>query len=445
MADINMAHVKALVLKEIKQIWADKSVLVIAFIIPLMLVLLYGSGIRMDIKPISVGLVSSKLDNVVTKEIAFALGGSEYFDLHTLTNEIDAKEQLRTHEIAAYITLPDNLAQRVYNNTLQVMITINGTDAQQATLTRSYLEGVIASAFNFKGLSRQISFLTHMNNQNIELSGSVNAAGAAASDISVISRNWFNEENNSTWYLMAGQLICVVTIMSALMSSIVIAREAERGTLTGLQATNVTAAELLLSKFIPYYVLSIMGAALSILFAMIFYELPFRGNVLLYIITLLVYLFVTVMMGLLISAVTQNQFLSSEYAIILSFLPAILLSGALFDLRSIPTIISIIAQFFPPTYAVSSSKICMLSGGSTDVLLRNIGILFIFGVVFSALCYKVLYKYFKRYQLQAESNAGAGAGTGTGTGSDIKSTAAAAAADAKVETKATVVSGRDEV
>ena len=445
----HLAHIKTLMLKEVKQILSDKSVLLVAFFLPLMLVVIYGTGIRMDVKPVSVALVSSKLDDVITREVAFALAGSEYFEFTQVNNQAQAQELLLTHDIAAYIMLPNNLSQSMYHQPVEIMITINGADAQQANIARSYLEAVLLSGPTQKGLSRQITYLTtapaitqaQMMSQaqaldttqpsspaqsaaskpnfrfNLsDLTGSqphseqatptmtlspvpssAQVTGHVYEPVQVIARNWFNESNESTWYLMAGQLIGVITLMSSFMSSIVIAREFERGTMAGLLATNTTAGELFIAKAVPYYVLSCLGAALAIMTTLISFELPFRGSAFLYVVTIAVYLYVSELIGLLISAVTRNQFLSSEYAVILSFLPSILLSGAIFDLRSIPPVISAIAHLFPPTYAVESAKICILSGGSTDTLLENLGFLLIFAVVGTLLCYRVLARHFKRY------------------------------------------------
>ena len=442
----HLAHIKTLMLKEVKQILSDKSVLLVAFFLPLMLVIIYGTGIRMDVKPVSVALVSSKLDDVITREVAFALAGSEYFEFTQVNNQAQAQELLLTHDIAAYIMLPNNLSQSMYHQPVEIMITINGADAQQANIARSYLEAVLLSGPTQKGLSRQITYLTtapaitqaqmlsqaqaleQSSNQSpaqstpsfrfnvSDLTGTQNQTTTTTTEVNtfksaqvtghvyepvqVIARNWFNESNESTWYLMAGQLIGVITLMSSFMSSIVIAREFERGTMAGLLATNTTAGELLIAKVVPYYVLSCLGAALAIMTTLISFELPFRGSALLYVITIAVYLYVSELIGLIISAVTRNQFLSSEYAVILSFLPSILLSGAIFDLRSIPPVISAIAHLFPPTYAVESSKICILSGGSTDTILENLGILLIFAGLGTLLCYRVLARHFKRYAPQ---------------------------------------------
>ena len=392
---INLTHIRALINKEIQQILSDKSVLVVAFVIPLLLVILYGSGMRMDIKPVSVAVVSPQVDDLIGREITLAMLGSSYFKVQVVNNEIEAKRLMQQHDISAYVMIPDNLAQSAFHQSINVLIVLNGADAQQSNLAKSYIEAVLASGTSLKALGRQVAYLSSVNQKNIASSGSY--ASAKVKDITVISRNWFNESNESTWYLMAGQLIGIVTLMSAFMSSIVIAREFERGTMTGILATNVNALELLISKIIPYYVLSLLGGSFAILTTFILYELPFRGSAFLFILTMAVYLYVSVLLGLLISALTQNQFLSSEYAIILSFLPSILLSGALFDLRSIPQIISYVAHMLPPTYAVQSSKICILSGGSSDILVLNLGILIMFAALFTLACYLVINKHFKRY------------------------------------------------
>ena len=147
----HLAHIKTLMLKEVKQILSDKSVLLVAFFLPLMLVVIYGTGIRMDVKPVSVALVSSKLDDVITREVAFALAGSEYFEFTQVNNQAQAQELLLSHDIAAYIMLPNNLSQSMYHQPVEIMITINGADAQQANIARSYLEAVLLSGPTQKG------------------------------------------------------------------------------------------------------------------------------------------------------------------------------------------------------------------------------------------------------------------------------------------------------
>lgn len=392
MLKLNLNHLGALLIKEAGQILSDKSVLIVAFFIPLCLVLMYGSGLRMDVKPVSVVLVSSQYDDFVSKEVAFALSGSDYFTVTTVNNDKDANELMERHEAVAKVSIPNNFGQNIGHGYEPIMLTINGKDASQANIARSYLEGALSMVLQSKDMWREVSYYTQQQMYSTQLTGSTGPL--TYTDISISSRSWFNEGNNSTWYLMAGQLVAVVTLMSAFMTSIVIAREFERGTMDGLLSTNCNALEFLLSKIVPYYILSIMGATLALITAFILYELPFRGSFLLFILTIMVYLYLTMMIGLIISALTQNQFLSSEYAVIVSFLPSILLSGALFDLRSIPYIINLIAHVLPPVYAVESFKICILSGGSADIVWRNLAILLGYSALLSWFGYKVVAKHF---------------------------------------------------
>ena len=199
---INLTHIRALINKEIQQILSDKSVLVVAFVIPLLLVILYGSGMRMDIKPVSVAVVSPQVDDLIGREITLAMLGSSYFKVQVVNNEIEAKRLMQQHDISAYVMIPDNLAQSAFHQSINVLIVLNGADAQQSNLAKSYIEAVLASGTSLKALGRQVAYLSSVNQKNIASSGSY--ASAKVKDITVISRNWFNESNESTWYLMAG-------------------------------------------------------------------------------------------------------------------------------------------------------------------------------------------------------------------------------------------------
>lgn len=444
MLSLNRAHIKALIFKELQQVLADKSVLIVAFLIPLLLVVLYGAGMRMDVKPVSVALVTEKIDDTVSKELAMAIVGSDYFNLYTVNNVIEAQQLMLDHDVAAYIVVPPDLSQTALHQNRSILITLNGSDSQAATAAKSYLEALVLNGPALKGLSRQVSYIRSFNSRNAQASGSL--ASARYQEVRATTRNWFNEANTSTWYLLSGQLVGVVTLMSAFMCSIVVAREFERGTITGLKATNVNAAEFLISKIVPYYLLSCTGAVFAILSAMILYELPYRGSAILFILTMAVYLYVSVMLGLVISAIAKNQFLASEFAIILSFLPSILLSGAVFDLRAIAPAISFIAHLFPPTYAVESAKICFLSGGSEDIIFKNLLIMLVFAVLFTFICYMVLRGEFKRTppKPSAPAAASAAVSTASAAGSTTPAAASAAASATSVAGKASVAASDNQ-
>lgn len=340
-----------------------------------MLILIYGFGINMDIKPIRLSIVNNS-DNIISSNITSEFLGSKYFKLTTEKSLIKAQAMLKDHTIDAIVYIKDDIFKRVLSNNLDnyqgINIFINGTDGQKAQLIRSYIEQTLSLAIT--NLSYEKNLKLNFNSYNL------------------IIRQWFNDSNESAVSLMPGQLIGIITLIAAFISSIVIAREWDRHTINILKTTNITIFEFFLSKLIPYYILSLIGAFVSFSLTIYIFNLPIKGSLFIMVLCILVYVLDSVLLGLLFSAIAKNQFLANEAAIIVSFLPSILLSGALFDLRAVPQWISVVGHLMPPTYAVESMKICFLSGGATDLLWRNIAILLIFTVVFSLACLKLIAK-----------------------------------------------------
>lgn len=372
---MSLQRISYLIKKELLQIKEDKSVFIVVFILPIMLILIYGFGINMDIKPIRLSIVNNS-DNIISSNITSEFLGSKYFKLTTEKSLIKAQAMLKDHTIDAIVYIKDDIFKRVLSNNLDnyqgINIFINGTDGQKAQLIRSYIEQTLSLAIT--NLSHEKNLKLNFNSYNL------------------IIRQWFNDSNESAVSLMPGQLIGIITLIAAFISSIVIAKEWDRHTINILKTTNITIFEFFLSKLIPYYILSLIGAFVSFSLTIYIFNLPVKGSLFIMVLCVLVYVLDSVLLGLLFSAIAKNQFLANEAAIIVSFLPSILLSGALFDLRAVPQWISVIGHLMPPTYAVESMKICFLSGGATDLLWRNIAILLIFTVVFSLACLKLIAK-----------------------------------------------------
>ena len=149
-------------------------------------------------------------------------------------------------------------------------------------------------------------------------------------------RMWFNSANNSTWYLVPGLIVLIMTLVGAFLTAMVMAREWERGTLEALFVTPVRPSEILLAKIIPYFLVGMLGLGMCLLAARFLFEVPMYGSLLVILVSSMLYMLVALGIGLVISSVTKNQFLASQLAIISSFMPALMLSGFLFDLRNVP-------------------------------------------------------------------------------------------------------------
>ena len=272
----------------------------------------------------------------------------------------EGEDLLKRHKIDAIIDIKSDLKSPLNLSQKEILITVNGSSGIFGINAQSYLQQAISGALS--------SYQT-VKTQSVE----------------IISRNWFNEANISNRYILPGQTVGIITLVGAFMCSLVIAREINRGTFESLIASNVTAFEIMLSKTIPYFFMSLWGSFLTLILTELLFKIPIQGSVLFLILTVCAYTLSSAALGLFISALMKDQFLATEYAIILSFLPAILLSGSLFDLRSVPPFIAFIGYLIPPTYAVESFRICFLSGGNTDTLLINLGIIIFYIVFFSSL------------------------------------------------------------
>lgn len=357
---MNLLRLKYLIKKEIDQINKDKSILIIAFVVPFLLTLIYGYGMSMDIKPVKAALVCENQAEITTL-LQTRLSGSNYLNIQTVFSHSEGEKLLYEHKVDAIVDIKSDIKTVSDLKEKDLLVTINGASGIFGISAQSYLQQAISLA----------------------LQSDVKTGSSKA--VSVISRNLFNEANISNRYILPGQTVGIITLVGAFMCSLVIAREINRGTFESLIASNVTACEIMLSKTIPYFFMSLWGSFLTLILIEILFAIPLRGSLTFLILTVCAYTLSSTALGLFISALMKDQFLATEYAILLSFLPAILLSGSLFDLRSVPAFIAFIGYLLPPTYAVESFRICFLSGGNTATLLINLAIIIFYVVLFSAL------------------------------------------------------------
>ena len=208
---------------------------------------------------------------------------------------------------------------------------------------------------------------------------------------SLASRSWFNEASISTWYLVPGILVIVVGAASTMMSAIVIAREWERGTMAAIFATPASPLEIFLAKWLSYWTIAFGGSLLSLCTSFLVFGQPLRGSIAGVLAILLTLTAMGTALGLFISAKVKNQFLAIELAVVLAYMPSLMLSGFLFDLRSVPVWIEFVGRLLPPTYAVEAFKQCFLAGDG-PILWRNVGILCCWAALFFCMAVRVLRK-----------------------------------------------------
>nr|WP_314868457.1 ABC transporter permease [uncultured Campylobacter sp.] len=250
----------------------------------------------------------------------------------------------------------------------EIFLIQNATQSQLALLSYVYVAGVIEQV-----LAQDYGFL----NANLN---------AAARPVSVNYRSWFNEANESTWYLVSAEYVGILGLICLFMVAVVISREWDRGTIASLYNSNASALEIVTAKVGAYYFLALLGGAMTLVYGQVLLGIPIRGSVAMLLATLCVFVLEMTCLGMLISAICKNQFLAQEYAIVIGYLPVTLLSGMIFDLRGLPATINFIGHLLPPTYAVKSFRICFLSGGQSATLWVNLAIQALGAVLFFSLC-----------------------------------------------------------
>jgi ABC-2 type transport system permease protein len=257
-------------------------------------------------------------------------------------------------KVDGVLWIPSDFTRRWHLGEAEVQILVNGTDANEARIMQAYAEGPVAQ-------------------WSAERAGSDGLR--AAGPVIVVDRMWFNESNDSHYFLVPGLIVLVMTIIGAFLTAMVVAREWERGTLEALFVTPMRAGEFLVSKFVPYFGLGMIGFILCFLAGKFLFHVPLRGSLILLCLASMTYLLVALGIGLLVSTLVKSQFLASQLAMLLTFLPAMMLSGFLYDLRSMPVFIQGITYALPARYAVALMQTLYLAGNVGSVVWLNLGVL----------------------------------------------------------------------
>ncbi len=346
----------ALLKKETRQLWRDRSNLAVGFLLPIILILLFGYGLSLDVKNAPIAVVLED-HSPAAESVMSALKGSEYLAPQGIDAMAEAETLMRKKKVRAIVRVPVDFSRRLSTQDAHIQVLLDGVDALSARIIEGYIQGAISS----RGLKSQ---------DRVAVSAS-HSIGTGVGVVTVSSRMWFNEASTSTWYLVPGLIVLILTLIGALLTSMVIAREWERGTLESLFVTPVRPFEIVMSKVIPYLVVGFTDLLICLLAARFLFEVPIRGSLWVILLVSLIYLLVSLFLGLCISAVTRNQFEASQGALLLSYLPAVMLSGFIFDLRNIPTAIQMVCQTLPATHFMGLLKTLFLTGDNYELALKE--------------------------------------------------------------------------
>jgi ABC-2 type transport system permease protein len=363
-------RVWSLVKKESRQVMRDPSSVAMGIVLPVVLILLFGYGLSLDVTNVPVAVVLEDPSPAAT-ELASSFDLSPYFDAQFMTSMNRAAQLMMARKVDAIVRLRPDFGRRLAVGDAEVQVLVHAIDANHARIIQSYAQGAV----NQWAARRSAE-------------GKVMVMGP----VTVENRLWFNEANESRYFLVPGLIVLIMTLSGAFLTSLVVAREWERGTLEALFVTPVRPDEILLGKTIPYFVLGMIGLALCLLAAKFLFQVPFRGSVLVLISVSMLYLLVALAIGLLISSVFKSQFVASQIALLVTFLPALMLSGFLFDLRSMPALVRVVSYILPARYYVTLLQTVFLAGDIWSVILPNAAVLAGMAVLFFVLTRRVTRK-----------------------------------------------------
>ncbi len=362
----------ALTRKETRQMLRDRSNLVVGLLLPVVLILLFGYGLSFDVKDARVTVVLED-GSPTARDTVAGLRGSPYLAPRWATSMAEAERMIRAGQSDAILRVPADFSRRLAAGEGQLQLLLNGVDSNTASSIESYVGGALAIP----------------TQQQVDRAGN---KPAGVGSVVIVQRMWFNEAGESTWYLVPGLVVLIMTLVGAFLTSLLVAREWERGTLESLFVTPVRPLEIVLAKLAPYVVIGAIDLVMCLLAAKFLFQVPMRGSLWVIILSSVLYLMVSLGLGLFISATTRNQFAASQMALLTSFMPAMMLSGFVFDLRNVPVIIQVISQFLPATHFMGLIKTLFMAGDYWPDVLRSCAILALYAAALIALTRRALKK-----------------------------------------------------
>ncbi|MCB2226081.1 MAG: ABC transporter permease [Desulfarculaceae bacterium] len=343
-------RVRGLVRKEALQIIRDPSSIAIAFVLPAILLFIFGYGVSLDAKRVPLALVVEKSSPAASSLLA-DFYESPWFRPMRYDHIQAAQDAMRHRRVEGILWLRSNFASRLFTGgPAPIGLILNGVDGNTARIVGGYVEGVWSN------------WLVRYAAQQ---------GKAMSLPVNVEQRIWFNPEVRSTNFLVPGLIAVIMTLIGALLTSMVVAREWERGTMEALLVTPVRLSEILLGKLVPYFCLGMGGQILSVAMAVFLFEVPLRGSLGVLMGVSALFLLAALAMGLLISTVAHSQFVAGQLAIFATFLPAFILSGFIFDIGSMPGWVQTITHVIAARYFVAVLQSVFLAGDVWPVIGLN--------------------------------------------------------------------------
>ncbi|MBZ5545862.1 MAG: ABC transporter permease [Acidobacteriia bacterium] len=363
-------RVLAIARKEYLQIRRDPRSLGMAIAMPMLLLVLFGYALTLDVDRVPV-VIWDQSESPASRELISRFAGSRYFSLKGyVRNYREVERGIDSGRTLMALVVPRDFAGQVGSGRpAAVQLIVDGSDSNTATIAIGYAEGVVQT------YSREITLRATQGLGGRPLNPPVEMR----------PRVWFNADMESKNYIIPGLIPVIMMVIAALLTSLTIAREWERGTMEQLISTPVKGPELIFGKLVPYFVIGMFDVLLAVLMGEFVFHVPLRGSLLLLFVMAAIFLVGALSMGMVISIVAKNQLLANQLAMILTFVPAFILSGLVYAISVMPWPIRLVTYLVPARYFVALLKGIYLKGVGLNVLAGEAALLLVFAAAMVAL------------------------------------------------------------
>jgi len=345
--DLHLGRLLAVARKETLQLRRDPRSLAMAFMLPLGLLLFFGYAISWDLRRLPIA-VRDEDGTAASRSFVAALEGSDFFQVaERLDSRAEVGRGLQDGTVRAVLLIPRGFSRDLRaGRRAPVQLLLDGSDANTATIMMNYADAIAARW-----------------SQQVVLRGQ-QPPGLVTAE----SRVWYNPTLASRQMIVPGLIAVIMSIIAAMLTALTIAREWERGTMEQLAATPVHRLEVVFGKLLPYLAIGFFDVFVSVVLGILLFGVPLRGNVLLLAGMTLLFLLGALGLGIFISAALKSQVLATQVALVVTYLPALLLSSFIFDLRAMPAALQAISQIVPARYYIAVTRGIFLKGVGVQVL-----------------------------------------------------------------------------
>jgi ABC-2 type transport system permease protein len=374
---MSVGKIRAVAIKELRQIGRDQRTLLILLFVPAFFLLVYGYALNFDIRNIRLATLDRDR-STQSREVISAFVNSGYFDFTgDLVREGEIDTVLDRDQARAVLVIPPRFgADAARGRPTALQIIVNGDNANTATTVVGYARGLVNS------ISAQYELSASLSRPSAADGGPRDPGGAPVGPPLIVEpRVWYNPELRSTLFLVPGLIAYIAMLTAVVSTALSIVREKERGTMEQVRMAPLSPVAYVLGKTAPYFLVSFASAIGIVAVSMVLFDLPMRGSWLLLVGAVSLFLVGALAFGLLISTIADTQQVAFQIALLTSFLPTLMLSGFIFPISSMPAALQVVTHIVPARYFLVILRGILLKGVGAEVFWRDLAALGIFVIV----------------------------------------------------------------